>query len=279
MLIRIAHSPDADDAFMFYPLTAGIIDTEGLQIEHVLADIQTLNEHAIKGTYEVSAVSFHAYPYISDKYLVLTSGGSVGDGYGPLVVAKEELRSLKGERVAVPGLLTTAYLVLKLYEPEIEPVVYPFDKILDVVVSGEVRAGLVIHEGQLGYQGRGLLKVVDLGEWWKSQTGLPLPLGCNVVRKDLGKEVIKKIERLMKKSIEYALSHREEALSFAIEYARDIKDEKAKVDKFVSMYVNQRTLDYGEDGRKAVRLLLELGYQQGIIKVPPPNIIFSDEFA
>ncbi|WP_448583482.1 menaquinone biosynthesis family protein [Thermocrinis sp.] len=279
MLIRIAHSPDADDAFMFYPLTAGIIDTEGLQIEHVLADIQTLNEHAIKGTYEVSAVSFHAYPYISDKYLVLTSGGSVGDGYGPLVVAKEELRSLKGERVAVPGLLTTAYLVLKLYEPEIEPVVYPFDKILDVVVSGEVRAGLVIHEGQLGYQGRGLLKVVDLGEWWKSQTGLPLPLGCNVVRKDLGKEVIKKIERLMKKSIEYALSHREEALSFAIEYARDIKDEKAKVDRFVSMYVNQRTLDYGEDGRKAVRLLLELGYQQGIIKVPPPNIIFSDEFA
>jgi len=277
MLIRIAHSPDADDAFMFYPLTAGILDTEGLQIEHVLADIQTLNEHAMKGTYEVSAVSFHVYPYISDKYLVLTSGGSVGDGYGPLVVAKEGLKSLKGEKVAVPGLLTTAYLVLKLYEPEIEPVVYPFDQVLDAVLSGQVKAGLVIHEGQLGYKDKGLLKLVDLGEWWKFQTGLPLPLGCNVVRKDLGDEVIRKIERLMKKSVEYALSHREEALSFAIKYARDIKEDRAKVDKFVSMYVNQRTLDYGEDGRRAVRLLLDLGYKQGIIKVPPPKVIFSDE--
>ncbi|WP_448587589.1 menaquinone biosynthesis family protein [Thermocrinis sp.] len=277
MLIRIAHSPDSDDAFMFYPLTAGVIDTEGLQIEHVLADIQTLNEHALKGTYEVSAVSFHAYPYISDKYLVLPSGGSVGDGYGPIVVVRERIESLKGERVAVPGLLTTAYLVLKLYEPDFEPVVYPFDKIIDAVLSGEVKAGLLIHEGQLIYEDRGLVKLVDLGQWWKEKTSLPLPLGCNVVRKDLGLELIRKIERLMKESVRYALAHKEEALSFAKNYARDIKDDHLKVDRFVSMYVNHRTLDYGEDGRKAVRLLLTLGYEKGIIKVPPPKIIFSDE--
>jgi 1,4-dihydroxy-6-naphthoate synthase len=172
---------------MFYPLTAGVIDTEGLEIEHVLADIETLNQRALEGTYEVSAVSFHAYPYIADKYLVLPSGGSVGDGYGPLVVAREELKGLKGERVAVPGKLTTAYLVLKLYEPDFEPVVMPFDKVLDAVLSGEVKAGLVIHEGQLSYKDKGLKKVVDLGEWWKESFGLPLPLGGNVVRKDLGK--------------------------------------------------------------------------------------------
>jgi len=277
MLIRIAHSPDADDAFMFYPLTAGVIDTEDLQIEHVLADIQTLNESAMKGVYEVSAVSFHVYPYISDKYLVLPSGASMGEGYGPLVVAKEDIKSLKGGKVAVPGLLTTAYLVLKLYEPDFEPVVYPFDRVIDAVLSGEVKAGLVIHEGQLSYKDRGLLKVVDLGEWWQSQTDLPLPLGGNVVRKDLGKDVIKKIERLMRKSVEYALLHREEALNFALRYAREIKEDRAKVDRFVGMYVNHRTLDYGEDGRRAVRLLLEMGYEKGIIKVPPPRLIFSDE--
>ncbi len=277
MKIRIAHSPDSDDAFMFYPLTAGVINTEGLDIEHVLADIQTLNQEALRGTYEVSAVSFHVYPYIADKYLVLPSGGSVGDGYGPLVVAKEELKSLKGERVAVPGLLTTAYLVLKLYEPDFEPVVMPFDMVLDAVLSGKVRAGLVIHEGQLSYKDRGLKKVVDLGEWWKEKFGLPLPLGGNVVRKDIGKEVIKKIERLMRESVEYALAHPEEALKYAREYARDIKEDVEKTKIFVSMYVNGRTVDYGEDGRRAVRLLLSLGYQMGIIEVPPPEVIFSND--
>ncbi len=277
MKIRIAHSPDSDDAFMFYPLTAGVINTEGLDIEHVLADIQTLNQEALRGTYEVSAVSFHVYPYIADKYLVLPSGGSVGDGYGPLVVAKEELKSLKGERVAVPGLLTTAYLVLKLYEPDFEPVVMPFDMVLDAVLSGKVRAGLVIHEGQLSYKDRGLRKVVDLGEWWKEKFGLPLPLGGNVVRKDIGKEVIKKIERLMRESVEYALAHPEEALKYAREYARDIKEDVKKTKIFVSMYVNERTVDYGEDGRRAVRLLLSLGYQMGIIEVPPPEVIFSND--
>jgi 1,4-dihydroxy-6-naphthoate synthase len=275
--IRIAHSPDSDDAFMFYPLTAGVIDTEGLEIEHVLADIETLNQRALEGTYEVSAISFHAYPYIADKYIVLPSGGSVGDGYGPLVVAREELKGLKGERVAVPGKLTTAYLVLKLYELDFEPVVMPFDKVLDAVLSGEVKAGLVIHEGQLSYKDKGLSKVVDLGEWWKESFGLPLPLGGNVVRKDLGKEIIKKIERLMRKSVEYALSHPEEALKYAREYARDIKEDTERTKKFVSMYVNERTIDYGEDGRRAVRLLLSLGYQRGIIEVPPPEVIFSDE--
>ncbi len=275
--IRIAHSPDSDDAFMFYPLIAGVIDTEGLEIEHILADIETLNQRALEGTYEVSAVSFHAYPYIADKYLVLPSGGSVGDGYGPLVVARKELKGLKGERVAVPGKLTTAYLVLKLSEPDFEPVVMPFDRVLDAVLLGEVKAGLVIHEGQLSYKDKGLNKVVDLGEWWKESFGLPLPLGGNVVRKDLGKEIIQKIERLMRKSVEYALSHPEEALKYAREYARDIKEDTEKTKKFVSMYVNERTIDYGEDGRRAVRLLLSLGYQRGIIEVPPPEMIFSDE--
>jgi len=262
---------------MFYPLTAGVIDTEGLEIEHVLADIETLNQRALEGTYEVSAVSFHAYPYIADKYLVLPSGGSVGDGYGPLVVAREELKGLKGEKVAVPGKLTTAYLVLKLYEPDFEPVVMPFDKVLDAVLSGEVKAGLVIHEGQLSYKDKGLNKVVDLGEWWKESFGLPLPLGGNVVRKDLGKDIIQKLQRLMRKSVEYALSHPEEALKYAREYARDIKEDIEKTKKFVSMYVNERTIDYGEDGRRAVRLLFSLGYQRGIIQVPPPEVIFSDE--
>jgi Predicted periplasmic solute-binding protein len=184
---------------------------------------------------------------------------------------------LKGEKVAVPGKLTTAYLVLKLYEPDFEPVVMPFDKVLDAVLSGKVKAGLVIHEGQLSYKDKGLSKVVDLGEWWKESFGLPLPLGCNVVRKDLGKEIIQKIERLMRKSVEYALSHPEEALKYAREYARDIKKDTEKTKKFVSMYVNERTIDYGEDGRRAVRLLLSLGYQRGIIGVPPPEVLFSDE--
>lgn len=277
MKIRIAHSPDSDDAFMFYALTAGKIDTGGLEIEHVLADIETLNREALKGTYEVSALSFHAYPYVADKYLVLPSGGSVGDGYGPIVVSKEGLRSLKGIRIGVPGRLTTAYLVLKLYEPDFEEVVMPFDRVLDAVKEGIVDAGLVIHEGQLSYQDKGLVKVLDLGEWWKKETNLPLPLGCNIIRKDLGMELIRKFERLMRESVEYALSHREEALSFAKEYARDIKEDEERTRRFVSMYVNERTLDYKEDGRRAVRLLLEMGISKGIIKASMPKVIFSDE--
>ncbi|WP_461831291.1 MqnA/MqnD/SBP family protein [Aquifex sp.] len=277
MKIRVAHSPDSDDAFMFYPLTKGLIDTEGLEFEHILADIETLNREALKGTYEVSAISFHAYPYVADKYAVLPSGGSVGEGYGPIVVSREELGSLKGKRIAVPGELTTAFLVLKLYEPEIEHVVYPFDRIIDAVLKGEVEAGLVIHEGQLSYKDYGLKKVVDLGEWWKEKYGLPLPLGCNIVKKDLGKDVIKKIERLMRKSVEYALKEKEKALEYAINYARDLKDDPRRTEKFVSMYVNERTIDYGEEGREAVRLLLRLGKEKGIIKTEIPEKIFSDE--
>ncbi len=277
MKIRIAHSPDSDDAFMFYPLVKGEIDTEGLEIEHVLADIETLNREALKGTYEVSAISFHAYPYVADKYLVLPSGGSVGEGYGPVVVAKEKPDTLKGKRIAVPGTLTTAYLTLKLYEPEFEVVVVPFDRIIEAVERDEVDAGLVIHEGQLTYSDHGLVKVVDLGEWWKEKYDLPLPLGCNIVRKDLGREIIKKLEKLMRRSIEYSLREREKALSYAIDYARDLQEDRDRTDKFVGMYVNHRTVDYGEDGREAVRLLLRLGKEKGIIEADIPEVIFSDE--
>ncbi|MFN3598154.1 MAG: menaquinone biosynthesis family protein [Aquificaceae bacterium] len=277
MLIRVAHSPDSDDAFMFYALTSGKIDTGGLQIQHVLADIETLNREALKGTYEVSAISFHAYPYVADKYLVLPSGGSVGEGYGPLVVSKEELNTLKGKRIALPGKLTTAYLLLKLYQPDFEEVVMPFDTILEAVEKGSVDAGLIIHEGQLSYMDKKLKKVIDLGEWWKGKTGLPLPLGCNVIRKDLGLDVIRKMERLMRESIKYALENKESALEFARNYARDIKEDRERTEKFISMYVNQRTLDYGEEGRQAVKLLLQLGIERGIIKADMPHIIFSDE--
>ncbi len=277
MRIRIAHSPDSDDAFMFYPLVKGEIDTQGLEIEHVLADIETLNREALKGTYEVSAISFHAYPYVADKYLVLPSGGSVGDGYGPVVVAKERLDSLKGKRVAVPGELTTAFLTLKLYEPDFEHVVIPFDEIIEAVLEGKVDAGLVIHEGQLTYGDFGLKKVVDLGQWWKEETGLPLPLGCNVVRRDLGDEVIRKIEKLMRQSVEFSLRERKKALDYAIDYARGLTDDMDRTDRFVGMYVNQRTVDYGDDGRQAVKLILKLGKEKGIIKAEIPQRIFSDE--
>ncbi len=277
MIIRIAHSPDSDDAFMFYPLVKGLIDTGELEIEHVLCDIETLNRKALKGEYEVSAVSFHAYPYIADKYLILPSGGSVGDGYGPVVVARRNLQSLKGIKVAVPGKLTTAYLVLKLFEPEVKTVVVPFDRIIHKVKEGAVDAGLVIHEAQLSYSKYGLIKVVDLGLWWKTETGMPLPLGCNVIRKDLGSETIKKMEELMRRSVEYALAQKEKALSYALEYARDLREDPIKTFKFISMYVNSKTVDYGEEGRKAIRFLLELGREKGIIKTEIPKKIFSDE--
>ncbi|MDQ7039293.1 MAG: MqnA/MqnD/SBP family protein [Aquificota bacterium] len=277
MRIRVAHSPDSDDAFMFYPLVSGVVDAEGLEIEHVLADIETLNREALKGTYEVSAISFHAYPYVAERYLVLPSGGSVGDGYGPVVVAKEPLSTLKGKKVAVPGRLTTAYLVLKLFEPDIHTLEVPFDRVIGAVLEGYADAGVVIHEGQLTYKDRGLFKVVDLGEWWKGETGLPLPLGCNVVRRDLGPDVVRKIERLMRKSVETALERKEEALSYAVEYARDLRNDPVRTESFVRMYVNRYTLDYGEEGREAVRTLLRMGRERGVLKVPVPSVIFSDE--
>ncbi len=276
-VIRVAHSPDSDDAFMFYPLVAEKIDTRGLKFEHVLKDIESLNRDAKEGKWEVSAISFHAYPYVADKYLVLPSGGSVGDGYGPVVVVKNPLSTLRGKKIAVPGKLTTAFLTLKLFEPDFEPVEVYFEDIIPAVLEGKVDAGLVIHEGQLTYRDYGLHKVVDLGEWWKEKFGLPLPLGCNIVRRDLGRELIKLIADLMRKSIEYSLTHREEAMEYARRFARGLENDTERSSKFVSMYVNGRTLDYGEDGREAVRLLLRLGYERGIIKVPIPEKIFSDE--
>ncbi len=259
-MIRIAHSPDADDAFMFYPLNK--IDT-CLEFEYILGDIQTLNQKALAGEYEVSAISLHAYPYIAEKYALLSCGGSVGYKYGPVIVSKKRIRTLRGKTVAVPGLLTTAYLVLRLFEKDFDAKVISFDKIIDEVAKGSVDAGVVIHEGQLFYTDRKLHKFIDLGEWWYKETELPLPLGGIAVRRDMGKELMKKIEHSIRESIKYALEHRGEALEYALKFARGL--ERGKVDKFVGMYVNKYTLDYGEDGRKAIKLLLSKGYEEGII--------------
>jgi 1,4-dihydroxy-6-naphthoate synthase len=263
--IRVAHSPDSDDAFMFYALSQEKVDTGNLHFEHELSDIESLNRRALTGELEVSAVSIHAYAYISDRYALLSSGSSMGDKYGPRLVAKEAMgrEDLKGKTVAVPGEWTTAYLALKLYEPEAEHVVVPFDEIMSFVARGEADVGLLIHEGQLTHEGEGFHLIEDLGEWWYGETGLPLPLGGNVVRRDLGEETIDEVARLIKASIQYALDHREEALAYALGYARDLPPELA--DRFVSMYVNEWTVDYGETGRKAVRTLLSQGYEAGII--------------
>lgn len=265
MPIHIAHSPDSDDAFMFYALAEGKIDTEGLKFVHVLKDIETLNREAMKGTYEISAVSIHAYAYLADKYALLGSGASMGEKYGPMVVAKQTMSAdqLKNRRIAVPGTLTTAFLVLKILEPNFEHITLPFDQILDSVQKGEVSAGLIIHEGQLQYQDLGLKLIVDLGEWWHNQTGLPLPLGGNAVRRDLGSNLMKKLARLQKASIAYGLTHREQALEHALRYARGLDAKMA--DRFVGMYVNERTLDYGDDGKKAVHTLLDLAYRKKLI--------------
>lgn len=263
--ITVAHSPDSDDAFMFYGLATNKIDTGGLRFEHVLEDIQTLNEKAMRGVYDVTAISFHAYAYVNDKYALLPHGASIGEGYGPIVVAREPraVEDIPRLKVAVPGTMTSAFLALRILSPEFEYVVVPFDKIIDAVNSGAADAGLLIHEGQLFYHKMGLHKVVDLGEWWKDWTGLPLPMGGNVVRRDLGEETIKRVSGYLHESIQYSLDNRRDALAYAMQFARDMDTELA--DRFVGMWVNQLTLDYTERGRIAVQRLLDEGAARGII--------------
>jgi 1,4-dihydroxy-6-naphthoate synthase len=264
-VIRVAHSPDSDDAFMFFALATGQIDTDGLEYVHELQDIETLNQRALRGELEVTAVSIHAYAYIADRYALLPHGSSMGDGYGPRLVAAAPLQldDLRGKRIAVPGALTTAYLALRLAAPEFEAVQMSFDAIEDAVLAGEVDAGLLIHEGQLTYADLGLHLVADMGVWWQEETGLPLPLGGNVIRKDLGAELLRKVSGHLRASIAYALDHRREALAHAMTYARGLDETRA--DNFVGMYVNQWTLDYGAPGRRAVRELLARGHAAGII--------------
>ena len=263
--IHVAHSPDSDDAFMFYALASGKIDTGGLEYVHELQDIQSLNQRAMRGELEVSAVSMHAYAYLADRYALLPHGASMGDRYGPRLVSRTPARraDVAGKRIAVPGLLTTAYLALRLYEPDFTPVPTPFDQIEDAVASGAVDLGLLIHEGQLTYQESGLHLVEDMGEWWFQDTGLPLPLGGNVVRKDLGAELVKTISRHLRASIAYSLENRGAALDHAMQYARGL--DRSRADTFVGMYVNDWTLDYGERGRAAVRELLARGTAAGVI--------------
>jgi 1,4-dihydroxy-6-naphthoate synthase len=266
--IHVAHSPDSDDAFMFYALAAGKIDTEGLTYVHELQDIESLNQRAMRGELEVTAVSIHAYAYLSDKYALLPHGASMGDKYGPRLVAREPATraDVKGKRIATPGPLTSAYLQLRMYEPDFEAVNTPFDEIMGAVERGDVDMGLLIHEGQLTFQDHGLHLVADMGVWWFEETGLPLPLGGNVVRKDLGADLTSKISRHLRASIAYGLDHRAGALDHAMQYARDL--DRSQADEFVGMYVNDWTLDYGERGRKAVRLFLERGVKEGLITKP-----------
>jgi 1,4-dihydroxy-6-naphthoate synthase len=261
--IRIGHSPDSDDAFMFYALAKGLISAEPYEIVHVIEDIETLNQRALAAELEVTAISVHAYAYVAKDYALMPCGASIGDRYGPLVVSKTPIDTLEGKRVAIPGKMTTAYLTLSLFQPNFEAETRPFDKILDAVQEEEVDAGLIIHEGQLTYAREGLHKVIDLGEWWYEETGLPLPLGANVIRRDLGTEKIRQITALLKHSIQYSLEHRARGLEYAMTYARDM--ETSLADKFVGMYVNDYTLDYGEKGRAGVRELLSRGNAAGII--------------
>jgi 1,4-dihydroxy-6-naphthoate synthase len=265
--ISIAHSPDSDDAFMFYGLATNKVRVPGLRFTHTLCDIETLNRKARdgNGTYDVTAISFHAYPYIQNTYALLPSGGSVGDAYGPMVISTRafSLDDIKRKKIAIPGTLTTAYLALKLFAPGIETEVVPFDQIIPQVLEGKYEAGLIIHEGQLTYAKSGLYRIVDLGKWWHQVTGLPLPLGGNAIRRSLGPELMASVGAALRESIQYGLDHREEALAYAMQFARDLDTQLA--DKFVGMYVNERTLDYGPDGREAVRRLLDMGHKAGII--------------
>lgn len=263
--ITIAHSPDSDDAFMFYALATNKVRVPGLRFSHVLCDIETLNRKAMEGVYDVTAISFHAYPYVQEHYALLPSGGSVGEGYGPMIVAPRaySLSDIKQKCIAVPGTMTTAYLVLQLFAPGIATEVVPFDQIIPQVLEGKHEAGLIIHEGQLTYNKSGLHRIVDLGKWWQKVTGLPLPLGGNAIRRRLGPRLMSQIASALRESIQYALDHREEALAYAMQFARDL--DLPLADKFVGMYVNERTLDYGPDGREAVRRLLDMGHRAGII--------------
>ena len=264
-LITVAHSPDSDDAFMFYALAENRIDSGEFEFRHVLKDIETLNRNALEGRYEVTAISLHAYAFLCDRYSLLDSGASMGDRYGPLVVSKRPMKpgELKGKVIAIPGTMTSAFLILKLFEPDFTPVVVPFDQVFQAVADDRADGGLVIHEGQLTYASLGLHAVIDLGEWWHRDTGLPLPLGGNAIRKDLGSTAIGRIARILKQSIQYGLDHREQALAYAMGFAGDLDPRLA--DRFVGMYVNERTLGYGAPERRAVQLLLDRGYRKGII--------------
>ena len=263
--IVCAHSPDSDDAYMFYALATRKIRSSLVQFRHVLEDIQTLNQKARLGEYELTAISYHAYPFVADKYVLMAAGSSVGDGYGPMLVASHpmSLGDLKGKRIAIPGKLTTAYLTLRLMMPDFEAVEVPFDRILDAVRDNVADAGLVIHEAQLTYSKDGFHNIADLGRWWKDTYGLPLPLGANVLRRDLSAEISSECCRLMRDSIQYALDHREESLNYAMQFARDMETPMAE--KFVGMYVNHYTVDCGELVPKAAQKLLDLGYEAGLI--------------
>jgi 1,4-dihydroxy-6-naphthoate synthase len=263
--ISLAHSPDSDDAFMFYGLARGKVDADGLEVTHVLSDIETLNREAREGRHEVTAISFHAYPYVAERYALMPCGGSIGDGYGPLLVAREPLDpAALGERTtAVPGTLTSAYLALKLFAPGARTRVVPFDRILDEVREGRADVGLIIHEGQLTFGGHGLHKVLDLGAWWRQETGLPLPLGGNAVRRDLGGELMARLTRLVRETVRYSLAHRRDALAYAMEFARGM--DPAIADRFVGMWVNEMTVDIGDRGRRAVQEFLDRGHAAGII--------------
>jgi 1,4-dihydroxy-6-naphthoate synthase len=264
--ISIAHSPDSDDAFMFYGLATNKVRVPGFKFTHTLTDIETLNHKAIdEAFFDVTAISFHAYPYLQENYAIMSCGGSMGEGYGPMIVSPRRLTldEMKKTRIAVPGTLTSAYLTLKLFAPEVETVTIPFDRIIPAVTSGDFDAGLIIHEGQLTYANDGLVKLLDLGHWWHEQTGLPLPLGGNAIRRSLGTEAIRTTTKALRDSIQHALDNRDEALAYAMQFARDLDSTSAN--RFVGMYVNDRTLDYGEDGRKAIAKFLEMGFERGII--------------
>ena len=267
--ITVAHSPDSDDAFMFYGLATNKLDTGSLNFTHVLKDIQTLNEEAFRGTYDVTAVSFHAYAYITDKYLLLPHGASIGDNYGPILVSREPAKAadISTLKIAVPGTLTSAFLALRIFNSDFKYEVVPFDKIIEAVKSGQCDAGLLIHEGQLFYESIGLHKVLDLGEWWHERTGLPLPMGGNVIRRELGPEIIRQVSHCLSESIRYSLANREDALAYAMQFARDMDTDLA--DRFVAMWVNDLTLDYTDRGREAVQRMLMEGFERGIIPNRP----------
>jgi 1,4-dihydroxy-6-naphthoate synthase len=266
--ISVAHSPDSDDAFMFYGLATNKLDTGNLSFTHVLRDIQTLNEEAFRGTYDVTAISFHAYAYICDRYVLLPHGASIGDNYGPIVVSREPVKAseISSLKIAVPGKLTSAFLALRIFNPDFQYEVIPFDKIIAAVQTGQCDAGLLIHEGQLFYESMGLHKVLDLGEWWHQRTGLPLPMGGNAIRRDLGPEIIRQVSHYLRESIRYSLANREDALEYAMQFARDM--DTGLADRFVAMWVNDLTLDYTDRGREAVKRILKEGFERGII----PNL-------